>query len=253
MSRSPGNNGTDVLTPVLDKVGSGEIPKRHQPHVTKALEKLRELIGCQGLQPGMKLPSERELAARFGVGRPMLREAIKALSMLDVVESRCGDGTYIKSLGGLNLGWSVKLDKIEENFDMIELLEVRKMFEPRAAALAAARANQKQLHEIEREVRIQEAHVDDPDLFVRRDYSFHDAIIRAAGNTILFDLARVLAPLLLKSRHITLGSRIDFQKGFQQHVAIFEAIRLRQSELAERAMLEHLQTVALDFITQGKR
>src|SRR5271165_6353112 len=80
-------------------------PTIHTPPgaTTTALEKLRLLIENQGLQPGMKLPPERELAAQLAVGRPTLREAIKALSMLDVIESRRGAGTFIKSLGGLHL------------------------------------------------------------------------------------------------------------------------------------------------------
>jgi len=217
---------------------------------TKALEKLRLLIEERGLQAGMKLPPERALATQLGVGRPTVREAIKALSMLDVIESRRGAGTYIKSLGGLSLGWSVRLDRIEENFDMIQLLEVRKMLEPRAASLAASRADKKHLHEIERVLQAQEAHLTDRSLFVRDDYNFHDAIIRASGNPILAQLAHVLAPLLLKSRRITLSTRIDFWKGFEQHKVIFESIRLGQPELAERTMLDHLQTVALDLISE---
>ena len=219
----------------------------------RRLEKLRLLIENQGLQPGMKLPPERESAAQLAVGRPTLREAIKAMSMLDIIESRRGAGNYIKSLGGLHLGWSVKLDKIEENFDMIELLEVRKMIEPRAAALAASRADERQLGEIGQALRNQEAHLSDRSLFVRYDYSFHDAIIRAAGNPLLAQLARFMAPQLLKSRRITLSTRIDYGKTFEQHKVIFESIRLGQPELAERTMHDHLQTVALDLISEGSQ
>lgn len=217
---------------------------------SKALERLRHMIHTEGLRSGMKLPAERELAALLGVGRPGVREAIKALTMLDVLESRHGAGTYVKSLAGLSIGWGVKLDKVAENFDLIELLEVRKMLEPRAAALAAARADAHQLREIERELRIQETHLADHDVFVQHDYRFHDAIIRGAGNPILTDLAGVLAPLLLKSRRKSLMTRISFEKGLRQHRAILEAIRRGEPELAERAMLDHLQTVAMDLISE---
>lgn len=217
------------------------------------IEKIRSFIESQRFRSGMKLPSERAFASQLGVGRPAVREAIKALMMLDIVESRKGDGTYIKSLSGLSLGWSVKLDKIEENFDLIELFEVRRMFEPRAAALAAARADARQLRAIEQELRAQERHLNNYDAFARNDYNFHEAIIRSAANRILENLARVLAPLLLKSRQITVHSTSDLYRIYQQHHTIFEAIRLRQTELAEQAMQHHLQAQGLDLISSSKR
>jgi GntR family transcriptional repressor for pyruvate dehydrogenase complex len=220
---------------------------------TDVLQKIRNLIETQRMRPGTRLPSERSLAAQLGVGRPAIREALKALSILDVIESRHGDGTYIKSLAGLSLGWSVKLDRIEENFDLLELLEVRKMFEPRAAALAAVRATPKQLQDLRRELRAQEAHLVRYPAFVRNDFNFHEGILRAAGNQILVDISRLLAPMLLKSRQITVRSTLDLKKIYEQHQTIFEAIRLRQPELAERAMLDHLQVAGLDLISPVKR
>ncbi len=220
---------------------------------TDVLQKIRNLIETQRMRPGTRLPSERSLAAQLGVGRPAIREALKALSILDVIESRHGDGTYIKSLAGLSLGWSVKLDRIEENFDLLELLEVRKMFEPRAAALAAVRATPKQLQDLRRELRAQEAHLVRYTAFVRNDFNFHEGILRAAGNQILVDISRLLAPMLLKSRQITVRSTLDLKKIYEQHQTIFEAIRLRQPELAERAMLDHLQVAGLDLISPVKR
>jgi GntR family transcriptional repressor for pyruvate dehydrogenase complex len=139
------------------------------------LERLRKLIEHQQLQPSMKLPPERILAEQLKVGRPAVREAIKALQVLDVVSSRHGDGTYIKSLVGLSGGWPPKGRLVDANFDMIELLEVRKMIEPRAAALAATRATPRQVAEIERELLAQEARPDDPAVLERHDYLFHEA------------------------------------------------------------------------------
>ncbi|MGB6728705.1 MAG: GntR family transcriptional regulator, partial [Terracidiphilus sp.] len=88
----------------------------------------------------MVLPTERALAEKLGVGRPAIRESIKALTILDVLESRRGDGTYLKSLDGLRSGWPAKVELGAREFSMLDLLEVRKMFEPKAAKLAATRA-----------------------------------------------------------------------------------------------------------------
>jgi GntR family transcriptional repressor for pyruvate dehydrogenase complex len=215
---------------------------------TNVLERLRKMIQREQMQPGAKLPPERILAAELKVGRPAIREAIKALQVLDVIDSRRGDGTYIKSLAGLSGGWPSKVELVHEDFDMIELLEVRKMFEPRATALAAARANAKQLQQIERELLAHEKNPEDRPTLERHDYLFHEGIISAAGNKVLLNVVRALSPLLIKSRSITGKTTPDVPKIARQHRLIFEAIRLGQSELAEQAMKDHLQTVALDLI-----
>jgi GntR family transcriptional repressor for pyruvate dehydrogenase complex len=217
------------------------------------LERLRKLIETQKFQPSMKLPPERVLAEQLEVGRPAVREAIKALQVLDVVSSRHGDGTYIKSLAGLSGGWPSTARLVDANFDMIELLEVRKMIEPRAAALAATRATPRQVAEIERELAAQEAHPNDPAALERHDYLFHEGIIHAAGNKVLAALVRTLAPQLVKSRSITALTTPNIPKIVREHRTIFEAIRIGESDLAERAMKDHLQTVGLDLIADRKR
>jgi GntR family transcriptional repressor for pyruvate dehydrogenase complex len=205
------------------------------------------------MQPGTKLPPERALSAELKVGRPAIREAIKALQVLDVIESRRGDGTYIKSLAGLSGGWPSKVQPFDGIFDMMELLEVRKMFEPRAAALAAARADARQLEHIERPLLAQERNPEDRKILTRYDYLFHEAIVTAAGNSVLLTLVRGLSPLLIKSRLITGKITPDVPKIVHQHRVIFEAIRMRQAELAERAMRDHLQVAALDLIAARQR
>lgn len=199
------------------------------------------------------MPPERDLAKKLGVGRPALREAIKALGMLDVLESKRGDGTYIKSLSGLRLGWPVKQIEPAKDFDMIELFEVRKMFEPRAAGLAAARADRAHLADLETELRTQERYIEDHNAFANADFRFHDVIIRATANSILINIAHALNPLLLKSREITVRAYMHLQEVVNQHKTIYEAIRAGQSDLAERAMLEHLLSRSLDLILAPRR
>jgi len=228
------------------------MPKTKTPQVapSEVIEHLRRLIISKDMQPGERLPSERALAAELRVGRPSVREAIKALQVLDVLDSRHGDGTFIKSRAGLSGGWPSQVDIGDQDFDLIELLEVRKFIEPSAAALAAARRTEKQLLRMEREVLAQEARPDDLDNVVRHDYLFHEEIINAADNRILLDVEKLLAPLLLRSRKLTAETTPDIRTGIQQHRAIWEAIRLRNPELAEQAMRIHLQTTGLDLISR---
>ena len=217
---------------------------------SEVLDQLRQFIESKNMQPGERLPSERTLAQEFRVGRPSVREAIKALQILDVLDSRHGDGTYIKSRVGLAGGWPSQVDLDERNIDLIELLEVRKMIEPAAAALSAARRNEKHLGAMEAEVVAQEKRPDDRENLIRHDYLFHEVILQSAGNRVLQDVGRFLAPLLSRSRKLSGWRTPDPHVAIHQHRIILEAIRRRDPDIAEQAMRTHLQTVGLDLIVQ---
>jgi GntR family transcriptional repressor for pyruvate dehydrogenase complex len=210
------------------------------------------MIIREKLQPGQRLPSERTLALELGVGRPAIRETIRALQILDVLDSRQGNGTFIKSLASLSGGWPSRVEVTQRDFDLIELLEVRKMFEPSAASLAAARRDKKQLAAMERELLAQEQYPDDREVLVRHDYLFHEEIMRASNNSILIGVSAHLAPLLIKSRKQTGSTTPDTRRVIQQHRVIFEAIRLRDPELADRAMRDHLSATGVDLIAFGQ-
>ena len=201
----------------------------------------------------MRLPAERVLAARLKVGRPAIREAIKALSILDVLESRRGDGTYVKSLAALHTDWPPAGEVSETNLDMLEVLEVRKIIEPKAAALAAVRASEQELREIIEAKAAIEAESSDWQKVGRLDYALHAAIIRAAGNSILNGVHRYMTPYLMKSRVITARSVADWTRMRADHTAVVEAICRGESAAAELAMLEHMHRVGLDLISNRKR
>ena len=217
-----------------------------------ALQRVVRLIREEDYRQGMKLPAERNLAETLSVGRPAIREAIRALQVLNVVESRRGDGTYIKSLAGLFDGSPASIQALPD-VDTIQLLEVRRMFEPAAAALAAGRATPAHISAIEHELVCQERDPQDYRLLERHDLLFHEAIVEAAGNVVLSGIMRNLTPLLLKSLKITAQTTLDIPKVIRQHRAILETIRHGQSDLAEIAMKEHLQTTALDLLSDQKR
>jgi DNA-binding FadR family transcriptional regulator len=101
-------------------------------------------------------------------------------------------------------------------------------------------------------VAAQEKRPDDRENLVRHDYLFHEAVVQAAGNRVLQDVARFLAPLLLRSRKLTGQSTPNPRIAIQQHRIILEAIRRRDPDIAEQAMRTHLQTVGLDLIAQAQ-
>jgi DNA-binding FadR family transcriptional regulator len=215
------------------------------------LDRIRRLIEESGVGPGGKLPPERDMAAQLRVGRPAVREAIKALVSLDVLESRRGDGTYLRSAAPFEDAPSLRPSNAQP--DLIELLELRKMIEPRAAALAAARATPQQVARIEKELRAQENNLEDLRAFAVHDYRFHHEILSAAGNRLLSRFEAFLAPLLRKSRELTIHTTPSLELVSRQHRAIFTAIRLGEPQFAERAMTEHLQTMGIDLISGMRR
>lgn len=224
--------------------------RRSDPSNTLTL--LREFIEEGDYGPGMALPPERTLADKLGVGRPAIREGIKALSILDVLESRRGDGTYIKSLDGLRIGWPARVELRRTDVNLLDLLEVRKMLEPKAARLAATRANESQMRHIEEECsKIENA----PDWtgIAEHDLLLHSAIIEAAGNPILNELNNALARLLRRSREITGASAPDCKQMVDHHRRIVNAILKGEGDEAEHAMLEHLHHVGLDLISNRRR
>lgn len=230
----------------------GKARRSHTADPSSIITMLRNFIEDGGFGVGMMLPPERILAEKFGVGRPAVREGIKALSILDVIESRRGDGTYIKSLEGLRAGWPATVELRSSDFNLLDLLEVRKMFEPAAARLAAVRASETDLHRIEREC-MQIEKSTDWDSMAKHDLALHSVIIQAAGNPVLIELNNALARLQHKSREITGASAPNRKSMVVHHRQIVDAILRGEGETAEKAMLEHLHHVGLDLISNRKR
>jgi GntR family transcriptional regulator, transcriptional repressor for pyruvate dehydrogenase complex len=227
-------------------------PKSPRADPSKAIAMLRDFIEAGGYSAGMALPAERVLAEKLGVGRPAIREAIKALSILDVIESRRGAGTFIKSLEGLRVGWPTSVELRSSDFTLLDLLEVRKMFEPAAARLAAMRANESSLRRIA-SVCSQIEDAADWEAMALHDLALHNAIIAAAGNPVLIELNNAIARLQRKSREVTGASAPNREAMLSNHRHIVDAILRGEGENAERAMLEHLHQVGLDLISNRKR
>jgi GntR family transcriptional repressor for pyruvate dehydrogenase complex len=238
---------------LLERNGERAERASKQAEPLSVLARLRTYIEKGKYQPGDKLPPERVLALELEVGRPAIREGIKALVILDVLESRRGDGTYLKSIRALHAGWPAVIEISDNDFNMLELLEVRKLIEPKAAALATARASEHELREI---VEAKTA-LDDESIgwqeVGRYDFALHAAIINASGNSILNGVHRYLTPLLLKSREITTRSVPDLTRMRADHSAIVDAICRGESAAAEKAMLEHMHSIGLDLISSKKR
>lgn len=157
-----------------------------------ALHGLRALIADGDLKPGARLPSEGELCERLGVSRGPLREAIRTLSALGVIDTRHGSGSYVSELHAADLirglGLTVGLLPLGS---IIELYEMRRALEAHAASLAAARIDDDTVAQLD-ELLSQLEGVEDDEQISELDHEFHSTITEVAGNDALATLLDVL-------------------------------------------------------------
>jgi GntR family transcriptional repressor for pyruvate dehydrogenase complex len=212
------------------------------PSVTEeAIDKIRERIVSGAWGPGDRLPKESELAAELGLSRNSLREAVRALSQLRVLEVRQGDGTYVSSLEpDLLLESTSFISHLLLGDTAVELYEVRRVLEAAAAALAAARIDRAGEQELKLKLdRMAEAQTVEE--LVEADVAFHAVIARAAGNGVLTSLLASLSTRTMRAR-LWRGRAVDnaLDVTRDEHRRIYEAIASGDPELARAAATAHI-------------
>lgn len=215
------------------------------PH--DAVDLLCRFLSDGGYAVGARLPAERQLAANLGMGRPSVREAIKALVAKGRLQSRRGSGTYVISLEPA----ADPVASSTPDFRLCDLLEYRTIVEPKAASLAALRATETQRQAIDYARQKWELHDRDWKLAWRMDMEFHASIVRAAGNPALaWAHQRILDSILNKQK-----DRVNLvpepEKVRAAHRLVTRAILNRQAGAAAQAMLEHLHSAEPDWFTGG--
>jgi len=209
----------------------------------KIVERLLNLIREKQLHPGDRLPPERELAPMMGVSRPSLREALRALSVMKVIENRQGSGTYITSLkpelfvNHLDFIFSVN------DATFIDLFEARKIIEVGLVALAAKLINQEQLSRLEGCLKRSAAAVEKPGAFLQADLDLHNIIIEASHNRTLALFMKSINQINIASRQRTNELPEVRRRTLKDHKAIVAALREHDPEAAAQAMRNHLAHV----------
>ena len=220
----------------------------------KIVEQVRDLIKEGRLKPGDKLPPEQILAEKFGTSRPSVREALSALEILGITESRGGKGNYIKD--NFNLpSYEQKFKELEEEESPFEILEARKAVETEIVGLAAKKATKEDIVSIRESLdKMKSAMTNIPGI-MEFDREFHINIARAAHNTLLFSMMTYLADLLneklwinLKEKSWSIPGRP--QKYFEEHTEIFNAIKNKDSKGARKRMYDHLADVEKDLLRE---
>jgi len=205
-----------------------------------AAEQLREAIRDGSLRPGQRLPSERALAAQLGLSRPTLREAVCALVIMGLLESRHGAGTFVASATDAP-GARVTIDIRED--PLAALFELRLLFEPPAAARAAARVTEAELVNLAALLEALSEQVGDADSFVVSDARFHRLIHTASGSEVLLAALDSIAELALRGRTLSGGSRAVRERTIIEHGVILDALHRHDPFEAGAAMTAHLMHI----------
>jgi GntR family transcriptional regulator, galactonate operon transcriptional repressor len=204
------------------------------------------------VEPGGALPPEDTLAADFAVSRNVVREAIRALAAKGLVKGRPRTGTQIRPRNQWNL---LDEDVLEWQYEaghdpdfLRNVCEVRMAVEPLAAGLAAARADERQIAELEAAYRRMENEVDDDEeIFIDADLGFHNAVLAASGNELLEQVGRTFKFALRASRQVTVLVPNSRSEALPLHRRVLEAVREGDASAAEDAMRALLERAAEDI------
>ena len=205
--------------------------------------RIKTLLAKGRLKSGSKLPPERELARILGVGRPALRQALKALATMGIIESRVGKGTFVSESTRELLAAPMDFMMLLNAVTIRELFEVRKALEVELAGLAAERATDDDLSQINVALKKQEANLANPEIFLTGDLEFHSAIAQASRNILFLAILDNLSRLMIESRRKLLLTEKDLSLSFHDHQSIHREIAAKNRTGACEAMLRHLDRV----------
>jgi len=220
----------------------------------KIVEQIRDLIKEGRLKPGDKLPPEQILAEKFGTSRPSVREALSALEILGITESRGGKGNFIKDNLDTPL-YEQKYRELEEEESPFEILEARKAVETEIVGLAAKKATKEDIVSIRESLDKMKSAMTNIPRIMEFDREFHINIAKAAHNSLLFSMITYLADLQKEKLWINLKEKSWSipgrpQKYFKEHAEIFNAIKNKDSKGARKRMYDHLADVEKDLLRE---
>jgi len=230
-----------------DSVAESFHPVRAVRVSEKIVDQVRQLMAAGVLKAGDRLPAERELARLLGVGRTSIREALRVMESLGMLESRSGAGTYLAPSQAVRLLITAGPFTASDRQRLV--LEARLILEPELAALAARRATPGQIARLREVLGEQEADVAQGGGGLTANLQFHTALSEAAGNPVLQVLRQSLHDVLWESRERLVSRKAA--ESLAQHRRILRAVEAGDAAAARRAMLEHIQHTWQGFSAGG--
>jgi len=211
------------------------------------ISQLTELISIGKLKPGQRLASERDLSKQFGVGRSSLREALRSLIVMGILEGRVGEGTYVAKDNQKYLAktaqWGLLLDQKGVN----DLVETRLMLETQTSFLAAQRATPEDINLLKEILQDMNDSINRPEQYLELDLQFHLGVAQATHNSVIYNLLGMtrgylkesIQEILIQSTSIKTKDRLKLS--LRGHQEIFHSIRTGQAEIARKVMIKHIQ------------
>jgi GntR family transcriptional regulator, transcriptional repressor for pyruvate dehydrogenase complex len=210
----------------------------------EAILKIKEMLLNGQLRPGDRLPPEKELSEELGLSRSSLREAVKALELIRVLDVRRGDGTYVTSLEPRLLleAMSFVVD-LHQDASILDLFEVRRILEPAAAVIAARKAGPEDIDKLSAILSQVDEQTSIEDL-VAHDLEFHGFISELSGNSYLSSLLESLSSRTMRARiwrGLTEANSVD--RTLAEHHAIVEAMAAGDADLVRSCVTVHISGV----------
>ena len=219
-------------------------PIRKTRLAEEVADRIRMLILDGTFPTGLPLASERQLAGRFRVSRGTIRDAFRMLEMIGLLETRHGQGTFPRELTVDRLVAPLASVLTHRHDLQDELLDVRRMFEPAVARVAAARVTSDDLADLQRILDAQRKKLKSGQSAIVEDTAFHGVLARATRNRVLVRIMETLNDLLVESRALALKQKGRPERSIRGHEAVVAALRQRDANAAARAMFEHIDQIA---------
>jgi len=238
-------SGPERRKPAPGKAGPeiGIEPIKSTRIYEEIVRQIKTMISEGRLNSGDQLPPERDLAQKFVVSRTSVREALRALESLGLVEIRPGEGTFVREVSVESLIEPLAMVMLSQREAIGELFEARRLLEPVIAGLAARRATPEELQEMDRILEEQAKEIATGHTGLPQDAAFHAAIASAAHNQAITRLVHGIMDLLAQSREESLNTPGRPMRSHEDHRRILEAIRMRDDKAAEHAMRDHVSAV----------
>ena len=195
------------------------------------------------LKPGDVLPPEREMAQKFGVSRSSVRDAIRSLELVGLLEPQQGRGTVVCEPSSDTLAGPLAAILVQKRKLVGELLDVRKIIEPPLARRAALHATAAQILEMEQILERHSEKVRRGEIAIEEDSEFHYRIALAADNSVILRIVDVLMDMLRETRQRSLQASGRPQKSLAGHQRILAALKRRDPVASESSMLRHLEEI----------
>ena len=210
------------------------------------VQQIRTLIEEGKLKRNDHLPSERDLSETFRVSRTTVREAIRTLESMRLLQSRQGDGTYVLASSEESLIQPLAAALFKEKDDIRDIFYIRKIIEPHVAELAAENATPQEIEEMERILQQQEESIGHGENIIETDSAFHKLMVKATTNRVMERLIAALIDLLKQSRQKYLTEDENYERAtrsLEGHQRVLSAIKKGDGDAARKSMLQHLEDI----------